>query len=216
MRLQRRVRRSKRHRLSSPSSSVLSNPGSISPTTATTVSEEVNTGENTAMAPAGAAIEVVEPSTRGPDPQARAQRPGQLPVGRPCRVAGLARLVQSDDPVGRPDDDGVRTCFVEHVRRAGTGLGRHVANDAGVRLDRERPPGSGAIEHDERSTPCDGRQTGAARSGRVRAERRNALGCACGRARRLTERRARDDADDARGQRDGERDRSLTHPASVQ
>ena len=62
-RLQRRVRRSKRHRLSSPSSSVLSNPGSISPTTATTVSEEVKTGENTAMAPAGAAIEVVEPST---------------------------------------------------------------------------------------------------------------------------------------------------------
>ena len=62
-RLQRRVRRSKRHRLSSPSSSVLSNPGSISPTTATTVSAEVKTGENTAMAPAGAAIEVVEPST---------------------------------------------------------------------------------------------------------------------------------------------------------
>ena len=61
-RLQRPVRRSTRQRLSRPSSSVLSNPGSRSPTTATTVSADVKTGENTATAPAGAATVAVEPS----------------------------------------------------------------------------------------------------------------------------------------------------------
>jgi hypothetical protein len=48
--------------LSSPSSSVRSNPGSASPTTATTLSAESKTGENTATAPAGAATVMVEPS----------------------------------------------------------------------------------------------------------------------------------------------------------
>ncbi len=140
-RLQRRVRRSTRHRLSSPSSSVLSNPGSASPTTATTVSADVKTGENTATAPRGSRDRGGRTVRRRPDPQARAQRPDQLPVGRPRRVARLARLGQADDPVGGLDDDGVRAGFVEHVRRARARLRRHVAHDVGPSLGPRTPAG---------------------------------------------------------------------------
>ena len=90
---------------------------------------DVKTGENTRDRTRGSRDRGGRTVRRRPDPQARAQRPDQLPVGRPRRVARLARLGQADDPVGRLDDDGVRAGFVEHVRRARARLRRHVAQD---------------------------------------------------------------------------------------
>ena len=217
-RLQRRVRRSTRHRLSSPSSSVLSNPGSASPTTATTVSADMKTGENDRERHrAGAAIVAVEPSAgdqiRRLEPSDQASFPSGDHAGWLASPGWGRRMTRS----------GVWMTTASGPASSSTYAVPEPAFAATWRttpappLGRERPPAPVRVEHDERPAADHSRETVAARSDRVRARAVDIFSDAHAAARGAWPNAVPETMPMMLAvSADRERDRSLTHAASVQ